>query len=451
LLTQQSTEPGPSAAHPRSQFRALTLVLLSIAFFLSLLDRQILTILVDPLKQDLGISEKQFGLIQGLAFGVFYIALSIPIAAAADRWNRKLIIVGGLFLWSASTVLAAFARSFGGLFTARIGVGLGEACLAPAAYSMLADLYEKKSLARTIGVFHSVGALGVAGAAILGGLVYGKYASGAWAMPGVSVPPWGLTLITVGMPGILLAAIILILVREPLRLQRKQDAAAAEASGANFINTLFANGGALAKLLAGSALVHIASNGFLTWAPSYLIRTFELSPAQGGVRMGMGTAIGAIIGPLIGGFVADKLFARSGHRGTITVLVTSSLLTTFCYTGLLMASTPNQGTAVVALVSVAFSSTLAVCASTIQLQAPSYLRARVSALWLCLNTIVGLGLGAFLVSFVTEDIFESTKAVKYSLAIVAITSSTIGTIVLATMLRRPRTEAAGEPAITSRP
>src|SRR5690606_7014320 len=139
-----------------------------VAFFLSLVDRQILTVLVDPIKADLQISDTQVGLLQGRVFAPFSTGLGIPVAVLADRWIRKVILGVGLVVRSAATCWAGFARSFGILFTARIGVGLGEACLAPAAFSMCTDLFGPRLLGRALGIFHTMGALGIAGSAAIG-------------------------------------------------------------------------------------------------------------------------------------------------------------------------------------------------------------------------------------------------------------------------------------------
>ena len=416
-----------------------TLLLLSIAYFLCLLDRQILTVLVDPIKDDLAISDTQFGLLQGMAFAVFYVTFSVPVARLADRWNRKVVIGSGLFLWSAATCCAGFARTFGGLFGARIGVGIGESCLAPAAYSMLADLFDAKKLGRIIGMFHTVGALGIAGSVVIGGLLYGHFASlGATSFLGFALPPWGMVLLAVGAPGVVLAFFIFALVPEPRRAARALNSAAQarpQAEGA-LLATLLADRAAFIRLLVGSSLQAIAGNATLTWAPAYLMRSFDMTPAQAGAQLGIAFAIGAIVGPLAGGAISDMLFKRSGNSGSLLVLVTCSIATAASYVPLAMTSSAVAAGAWIAVISVFYSAVLAVTASAIQLRAPSGLRAQISALGLCLNTVVGLGLGAVLVGLATDYIFRSPTAVGSSLAVVAVTSSMLGGLLIATLLKR---------------
>lgn len=431
-------------AATRAGLRAwITLALLSLAFFLSLLDRQILTVLVGPIKQDLGISDTQFGLLQGLAFAVFYVLFAVPVAAIADRWNRTAVVAGGLFLWSVSTSVAGFARTFGWLFGARIGVGVGEACLAPAAYSMLTDLFGRKSLGRVIGIFHAVGAFGIAGSVAIGGALHDYFARADAAAPlASSLPPWGMVLVTVGVPGIVLAVLIAICVREPVRGESLQMQARADATWSQAFLVLWrailVDRGAFMRLLIGSSLLAIAGNALLTWAPAYLMRTFELSPAQAGPRLGISFAIGAIVGPLAGGMISDRLFKHWGDAGTIAALVGCSVATAACYIAFALVDTVMGAAVFIAVVSIFYSAVLVLAATAIQLRAPADLRARISALSLCLNTVIGLGLGSYLVGAMTDHVFADPEAVGTSLVIVAMASSVLGGALIATLLSKPQ-------------
>jgi MFS family permease len=433
-----------AAATPRAGTRAwVTLALLSVAFFLSLLDRQILTVLIGPIKMDLGISDSQFGLLQGMAFAVFYVLFAVPVAIIADRWNRKAVIAGGLFLWSASTCAAGFARSFTWLFGARIGVGVGEACLAPAAYSMLTDLFGRKSLGRVIGIFHAVGAFGIAGSVAIGGALHDYFAaSNAADTLGLGLPPWGMVLVAVGVPGIVLALLIALCVREPVRDASLQTPLPAERTLSQAFlvlwRALLVDRGAFMRLLIGSSLLAIAGNALLTWAPAYLMRTFELSPAQAGPRLGISFAIGAIVGPLAGGMISDRLFKRWGEAGTIAALVGCSVATAACYIAFALVDTVAGAAVFIAVVSIFYSAVLVLAATAIQLRAPPELRARISALSLCLNTVIGLGLGSYLVGAMTDRVFADPKAVGTSLVIVAIASSALGGALISTLLSKAR-------------
>jgi MFS family permease len=413
-----------------------TLALLSLAYFLALVDRNVLTVLVDPIKRDIAISDTQFGLLQGMAFAVFYIAFALPLATLADRWNRKSVMVGGLTVWSLCTCFAGFARSFGGLFAARIGVGAGEGCLAPAAYSMFADLFDKRVLGRVIGVFHTVGGLGVGGATILGGRLYQHFlTTPAHPLSGLGLPPWGLTLVGIGAPGVLLAAVILFFVREPLRAAREK-AAESPSARASVFTLLLDRQGLLLRLLLGNACIAIAATALLTWAPSYLIRVFDLNPGQAGVRMGTAAVASALVGPLIGGFLSDVLYKRYGERGSYMALVGLSVVLIAGFSLLPFAPNAMVVAALIGVIGAAYMATLSVLATTLQLQSVPALRARVSAVWLSLNALVGLGLGAFLVGLVTDQVFGAPTAVGNSIGLVAATSCALGGALISSLLFR---------------
>jgi MFS family permease len=416
-----------------------TLALLSAAYLLALVDRNVLTVLIEPMKRDLAISDTQFGLLQGAAFAVFYIALAVPLATLSDRWNRRNVIVGGLVVWSVSTCCAGMARSFGALFAARIGVGAGEGCLAPAAYSIFADQFDRRVLGRVIGLFHALGGLGIGGASILGGLLYQHFASqGAASGLTGKLPAWGSTLITVGAPGVVLALVILLLVREPARrAQARSNAiASAEERELTVFGALLARNGILARLLVGNAFLAIAGTALLTWAPAYLMRVFELNPGEAGVRMGVAATVSALLGPLAGGAMSDALFKRYGDRGPFAALVALAVWLIVGYAFMPFAPNANIVALLVALIGAGYMAALSVLATTLQLQTPPPLRARVSAVWLCLNTLIGLGLGAFLVGFVNDRVFATPNAVGTSLGLVATLSCAVGGAIIASVLFR---------------
>lgn len=432
-----SVETTPAQARPdaalvrQSIRRWIALFLLSLAYFFSLLDRQILTVLVDPIQADLGISDTQFGLLQGFAFAIFYTGFGIPLAVLADRWKRNIIIATGVFVWSACTVLAGFARSFGLLFGARIGVGVGEAALAPAGYSMMADMYDRKHLGRAIGVFHTFGALGIGAAPILGGALYAYFAArDPVVMLGQSMSAWGMVLVSVGMPGCVLGILIYLCIREParralagtqavqpdIRTSRRPEA----------VNAILADRGYFLRFLIACALLSITGQGFITWAPAWFMRVFEMAPGQAGVSVGVSMLIGSLVGPLAGGALSDLLLPRVGNRAPIIMLSLCALGTLLVAIALPFATAPAFGMVLVVLISIFFTAILALGASAIQLGVVSTVRAQVSAVWLCLNTLVGLGLGSLLIGMVTDNVFGYPGAVGYSIGLVAALSTAAG-------------------------
>jgi len=209
------------SAPPAVSREWVTVILLGLLYIVSFIDRLILALMIEPIKSELHVSDVQMGLLIGSAFAIFYTLASIPLARVADTGNRKWLIVAGAGTWGAMTVASAFAGSFTVLLICRIGVGLGEAALVPAALSLIADLFPREKRALPTSIFVMIGACGAAGAMIIGAVVL-KLAISAdfWVLSFIGeTAPWRLTLILVGFPAILLTAAVAAIVREPGRLQ----------------------------------------------------------------------------------------------------------------------------------------------------------------------------------------------------------------------------------------
>src|SRR5690606_31508962 len=212
------TQAAAGEPWPRPAVAWYAVVILVIAFVFSFIDRIIIAMLVDPLKQDLGLSDTQLGILQGLAFAVFYAVVGLPIGRWADRYSRRMIIASGIFLWSIMTAVCGLARNFWELFLARVGVGVGEAALSPAAYSMIADYFPKEKLGRAVGVYQAGAFFGAGLSFLVGGLIIQAVAkAGDISLPLVgAVRPWQVVFFVVGLPGVLVA-LLMFTVREPAR------------------------------------------------------------------------------------------------------------------------------------------------------------------------------------------------------------------------------------------
>jgi MFS family permease len=206
LQSERMVMAAPSPADSRRELRYAWYVacVLMVCNTFSFIDRQVLGLLVTPIKQDLGISDTRIGLLQGLAFGLYYTLLGIPMGRLVDSGSRRTLVAAGVFLWSLMTAACAGARSFGALFLARMGVGIGEATLSPAAFSLLADYFPKGRLATALSIFSMGIFFGSGLALLLGGLIVGALGS------------WRLTFLLVGLPG-LLVALLALTIREPAR------------------------------------------------------------------------------------------------------------------------------------------------------------------------------------------------------------------------------------------
>jgi MFS family permease len=392
---------------------------LMVAYIFSFIDRTILTLLVQPIRADLGISDTQISLLHGFAFAIFYTLLGIPIATLADRKNRRNIIAIGVAFWSLATAACGLARDFWTLFLARVGVGVGEAALSPAAYSMIADSFPEDKLGRALGIY-SVGAFIGAGLAfIIGGMVVGLVATAEpTVLPWVgTVQPWQLVFFIVGLPGVLVALWVMTL-REPLRRVSTQ-AVQQQAGFRTLLGWMRVHWRAFAAHLAGFSLLGLLFNSTIAWMPTYMIRGFGLTASQAGLWLGTILLVFSTAGILVGSFLSDWLRRRGRTDATMLVgLISAVCLVPFAFTSTTVSS---LWLCLVLFSPLIFFSTFAwgAAAAAIQVITPNRMRATASAIYLFFLNLVGIGFGPTLVALCTDYLFGEDAAVGKSIALVA--------------------------------
>lgn len=319
--------PNTEAPYPNPKYASYVVVVLFLAYTSSFIDRIIMSLLVEPIKRDLVLTDTQFSLLHGFAFAIFYTLMGLPLGRLADRTNRRRIISVGVFLWSLMTAVCGLAKSFGHLFLARIGVGIGEATLSPAAYSIISDYFpqEKRSVPismYSMGVFFGGGI-----AFVLGGYVV-HLASGAadLVLPVVgTIRPWQLTFFIVGLPG-LLVVLLMTTVREPVRrdvfsLTNSSDEGFDDRSVRATLSFVRRNKRAYISVFVGFALLATASYGFFTWTPSFLIRTYDWEASSAGYAFGLMVLTLGTGGTLLGGVLADRALARGKPDAKLRVSI----------------------------------------------------------------------------------------------------------------------------------
>lgn len=292
-----SPQPVSTPAEPETTpgYRAWVLTALVIVYTFNFIDRQILSILLQPIKADLALSDTAMGFLTGFAFAIFYATLGIPIAMLADRWNRRSIISISLGLWSLMTALSGFAQNFLHLALARIGVGIGEAGGSPPAYSLISDYFRAEQRATALAIY----SMGLPFGILLGFLI------GGWINDLFS---WRAAFFVVGLPGLLFAFLLRFTVREPLR----QGATAAAPALGQVIRFIWSQG-TLRHVCLGTMLIAFANYGFLTWTPAFLIRSHGLSVSSVGTAMALIVGSCGALGMLLAGWGADRL-SRSDWR-----------------------------------------------------------------------------------------------------------------------------------------
>ncbi|MFT4561726.1 MAG: putative MFS family arabinose efflux permease [Gammaproteobacteria bacterium] len=278
--------------------RRYVLGVLVLAYTVNFIDRQILSILLESIKQDLGVSDQMLGLLSGFAFALFYVVMGIPIAVWADRGNRRNLISVALALWSAMTALCGLAQNFWQLAGARIGVGIGEAGCTPPAFSLLSDYYAPGERAFAFGIY-SLG--------IPFGLMFGLFIGG-WIN---EVFGWRMAFFVVGLPGILLALVVRFTISEPVRGQVENKNA--DVAKPRFFHSLkfLSTQPVFVHCSIGGALAAFVAYAAMGWYPSFLIRSHGLGTAEIGLWLGLIMGVAGAAGMLLGGWLSDKLGARN--------------------------------------------------------------------------------------------------------------------------------------------
>jgi len=431
-----------------SATRAWTLVMLLVAAYaLAFVDRQILTLLVEPVKRDLGISDTQFSLLSGLAFTMFYTIMGIPFAWLADRGSRRGLIVVSMTFWSVMTALCGLAQSFLSLFAARVGVGVGEAGLSPAAYSMIADSFPPERRARPLGVYVIGAILGVGLALIIGGAVV-HWASSAppVTLPGVGeLKTWQLAFLIVSVPGPVLA-LLLLGTREPLRHEVKPANPATDAPLRSFLR----DRGLLFALLAlGYALIGVAIAAYLIWTPAFMIRKYGWSIAR------VGTAYGAILlvfstaGILVGGWLVDRLAARGSRDAVLGVSVGGSAAALPFALAAPFAPSGEMAMAIIAAMSFMFGLAQGLPPVALQAIAANRIRARVTALYLLVGNLVAFTVGPTGVALISDYWLGGPERIGTAMAILSAIVTPLGLVALLSARRRFVAASSEEAALVS--
>ncbi|GBQ34081.1 spinster family MFS transporter [Gluconacetobacter azotocaptans] len=415
-------------------WKAWSIVLLCmLAYILSFIDRQILALLVGPIRADLHISDTQFGLLNGLAFSIFYATMGIPIAGLSDRSSRPRIIVCGIAVWSAATMACGMARSFGHLFLSRILVGAGEAALSPAAYSLIADLFPRDRMGRALAVYSLGTLLGTGLAFLVGGVVIAAISSAArYSLAGLSFSPWQVTMFIVGAPGIILAIVIGTVVKDPRRARALDPSVPTIAS---VFRELTSQPGIYVPLLLGFSLAAMALYGLLSWIPAHLMRRFDMGPRQVGLLLGPIAIIAGGGGNLVSGWLVDGFAGKGRHDAPFLVGMIGAA--GVALPSLAIGLAPSLGIAIPLVAAALFFAAFPMAPSTVVMQvaAPASIRSRVSAIFLFCNSFIGLALSSALIGF-TNDRFFGGNDIGLAMGIVVSIAAVLAIFVLH-MGRRP--------------
>jgi MFS family permease len=410
-------------------------VVLTLAYTFSFVDRQVLNLLVEPIKQDLQLSDTRISFLQGLAFVIPYVLVSVPIGRLVDRFNRIAVLIGGVLVWSVATFSCGAANSYVQLLGARMGVGVGESSVTPAAWSLLADYFSPEKLARPVSFFLMGPYLG-GGLALIGGAAVLDWSAsfGEVSLPLLgSLKTWQLTFVAVAVPGVVIAALLATL-PNPARQQAGQTAPAAPSWDDVWVFLREHSRIYLAVLLGVPFLVVILY-GLQGWVPTILVRVYgwELADAgriYGTVALLTGSA-GVLTGPVVGGWLKSRGYADYPLRLAVGSAAAIALS---------IAPLPLQTSGTGALICIGFASffvtlPLALMTFVTQTVTPAPMRGVLAGMYVVGTNVIGLGLGPTLVAGTTDYLLGDPQQVHVSLTIVSVCVAPIAMALLYSGMR----------------
>jgi len=394
-----------------NRYRGYTLFILTAVYVFNFIDRQILVILQESIKQELGLSDTQLGLMTGFTFAIFYVSFGIPIARLADKGNRRNIIAVSLTIWSTMTALSGVTQNFIQLLLARIGVGIGEAGGSPPSHSIISDLYPPKKRATALAIYSTGISIGI----LLGFLI------GGWVNQYLG---WRMTFLVVGLPGILLAVILRFTLKEPTRGHSDKDSEMAnEQHSIKDVFRLLREKKSFRCIAVGAGFAAYVSYTVTSWMPPFLARVHDMSSAEIGTWLSLIFGIGTGIGYFMGGYLTDRL-SKKDKRWYLWLPALTLLLAIPLALVAFFASDAN--TTLLAIILPAFLNSLylAPCIALTHGIVSVRMRALASAILFFVLNIIGLGFGPFVGGIISDMLQPSlgVDALRWALRNSAIAS-----------------------------
>jgi MFS family permease len=422
-MASQSEATTP--AYPAARIGWMAVLIFFLLYVLSFLDRQILNLLVGPIKASLGITDFQMSLLQGPSFALFYALFGLPIGWLVDRVSRRHVIFAGVMIWAAAASLSGLASRFWHLLIGRIAVGAGEAALAPAAYSLLSDLFPRERLAFPMSVMGAGSAGGAALSLFLGGILIAAMPSGFITVPILgTIASWQAVLLLTGLPGFLLAPLVFLV---PDRRTRK-SCSKLNTTSPQSLTPLFRRWKLYSGHFIGFGTVSLCGYAMGAWFPTFLIRVHGWDTGSAAYAAGL-VQFAGVPGGMILGLFADRWFRKGRHDAHFRIFAICLLVMTALVT---LAMQLSYMPAVIVLIFLqymlgAFTGT---AAAALQIATLPDLRGRVSAAYLLVFNLIGLGLGPVAVAFFTDYVFKDEMRVGASLAATFISFAPLGALML---------------------
>ena len=418
------TNPGhqlPSSAHAW-----WTVALLTGLYALSLMDRSIISLVVNDIRRDLGISDFAVGMLNGLAFALFYVSFGLFFGWASDRYSRRGLIAGGLAIWSLATAACGLARTVPQLVIARFVVGAGEGALNPSAYSLIADCFPRERLSTATSVFGAGSHLGASMSLLAGGLVLSVLPETGVEVPWIGIlEPWRAVFLLLGVPGML----VVLLVRTLADPGRRRGALAAKPSFQQTLATMKEKPRFYLGHNLGFALMMSTTYGYAAWSPTYLIRVLDVPVATIGIVISI-IAVGiGMTAAVAAGYLVDRLYVRGIKDAPLRLFVILAWIQLIGLVG--VAASPNLTSFIIAsAIFIGSSSYPGVAAAALQITAPPTARGQISAVYMAVTGLLGAGIGPVLVGFFTTFVFSDDGMVGWSIAATGVVLLPIASLLL---------------------
>ncbi len=388
------------------------MVVLAVVYMFNFIDRQILAILLPAIRDEFLVSDTILGLLAGTAFALFYATLGVPIALLADRWNRRNLIALALAVWSGMTALSGLAANIWHLALARVGVGIGEAGCSPPAHSMIADLYPPEQRSTAMG-FYTLG--------ISAGIMV-AYLAGGWVVENIG---WREAFFIVGIPGVLLAAVVRFTVIEPPRGHSENRADKGEHPSILAVFRFLLKRRSFLHMAVGAGLSSFAGYAVISFFPSFIVRSYDMQIVLLGTWLGLILGIAGGLGFFSGGFFADY-FGRSRQRNALLFIAATQLAAAAVSIGVYLAPTAHAALLLFILPAIISNFYLAPVLAQTQSLVSLRMRGVASAIVLLIINLIGLGLGPLVVGALS-DAFEprfGDESLRYALMLAVLVVTT---------------------------
>ncbi|MFI5321600.1 MAG: spinster family MFS transporter [Myxococcota bacterium] len=394
-------DAGPAAPVTSSALRRANyaLALLTLVYAINYLDRQLLSVLMEPIKAEFGVSDGELGMLTGFLFALIYTVAGLPVARIADVFGRKVVLAISLAVWSTMTALTGFVGSFAQLRLARVGVALGEAGGTPPSFALISDLFPPERRATALGIFATGVAFGTLLGNVLGGWIGHEHG-------------WRAAFIWLGVPGLLLAVLLAFSVREPERA-----AAPPAVSLVDVLRALFAQP-TFVWMVAGVSFAAFAGYGFGVWKPSFLMRVHGFSLRSAGVAIGFVNLFTGVASSFLGGYLADRL-GRRDPRWPLRVAALSALIALPCNVAFLLWPDPWVALLGISVIGIAGGMWPPPTYATSQSLVPAHMRARATAILLFFLNLIGLGLGPWWIGELSDSLAPRYGQLSIRYALVA--------------------------------